>query len=935
MNQNAKPQDTARSPAAARQIRLTIFKNSAGRLSKKYRLNPDGSVDVNPVTTMSAGSFKVVSIDAADLRWALAEIGSTIDTLSSDEAIGLGVPSCGALTGTITTVARYDSDRDDDNDNDAIPRALTHFGAPPKGHYGLVLFDGDVTNGLTAILTGLYPPFADVAVLIRPSASASVKNPKTGKALKTAEHVYAVLDEPARAKEVLAAFLRLAWCGGLGFVLLSTAGTMLARGPIDASVGSLERLSYEGAAVIGAGIERLPRVSAVAGGSGVLGVADLLAYADRYAPQQRFDALFNEAKRDPALVAESEKLMAAHRAEYIERAVATTPGLTPEEVAERYDRADKERETRDGREFIKLTPDWVLHGADGQPFTVADIVRDPAAHHKRTCYDPMEGLNYKSKNCAIIYSEPPEIRIYSFAHGSAFAYFMPLDWTDWSTTSLGEFLREMNAAGAPKSNWFGKSVREMIDELNEKYCIVRDGGKTRVLFFESQVRKVGNRSHERHVPTLMSFDDFANYYLDAATITVGKKTISLGRWWLQTQPAANPGKRKFDGIVFRPDINAEVIDGRINLWRGFGVAEQAGDWSLMRQHIKEVLANGNADHYTYIINWIAWAVQNPADRAEVALVFKGKKGTGKGTLGNCLVILFGQHGVHISSKDHLAGRFNYHLRDACLLFADEAYWPGDRAAEGALMRMITEPDLFIEGKYKDAVTAPNLLHVMMASNEEWVVPAGENERRYAVFDVPDSKMQNHAYFAAIADRMENGGYEAMLYDLRRLDLNGWHPRTLVQSQALLSQQERSLDFFDEWWSTVLDDGVIPGALAKHSDCSPPLEDFAVYDYLREIQVPGLLSRARKLDPHRGRYVTGAAFGRTLGARGCVKTKIAYRDRQRRTWRFPPLKVARAAWEERFPGWQWSEPEIEEWQAGEEEQWTELTTALEKKAGEGK
>ena len=59
----------------------------------------------------------------------------------------------------------------------------------------------------------------------------------------------------------------------------------------------------------------------------------------------------------------------------------------------------------------------------------------------------------------------------------------------------------------------------------------------------------------------------------------------------------------------------------------------------MRQHIEEVLASGNADHATYIINWIAWAVQNPADRAEVALVFRGKKGTGKGTLGNTLVII--------------------------------------------------------------------------------------------------------------------------------------------------------------------------------------------------------------------------------------------------------------------------------------------------------
>ena len=73
-------------------------------------------------------------------------------------------------------------------DTGAIPRSLSHFGAPPQGDYGLVLFDGDGVAGLSAILTKLYPPFADAAVLIRPSASASVKDPKTGAALKVGEH---------------------------------------------------------------------------------------------------------------------------------------------------------------------------------------------------------------------------------------------------------------------------------------------------------------------------------------------------------------------------------------------------------------------------------------------------------------------------------------------------------------------------------------------------------------------------------------------------------------------------------------------------------------------------------------------------------------------------------------------------------------------------
>jgi hypothetical protein len=60
--------------------------------------------------------------------------------------------------------------------------------------------------------------------------------------------------------------------------------------------------------------------------------------------------------------------------------------------------------------------------------------------------------------------------------------------------------------------------------------------------------------------------------------------------------------------------------------------------------------------------------------------------------------LFGQHGLRIQSREHLTGRFNPHLRDCCLLFADEAYWPGDKTAEGILKGLITEPDIPIEAK---------------------------------------------------------------------------------------------------------------------------------------------------------------------------------------------------------------------------------------------
>ena len=73
-----------------------------------------------------------------------------------------------------------------------------------------------------------------------------------------------------------------------------------------------------------------------------------------------------------------------------------------------------------------------------------------------------------------------------------------------------------------------------------------------------------------------------------------------------------------------------------------------------------------------------------------------------------------------------------HMAHCSLLFADEAYWPGDKAGEGELKRLITEPTLVIEPKGVDSFQVRNSLHVIIAGNEEWLVPASGDERRFAV-----------------------------------------------------------------------------------------------------------------------------------------------------------------------------------------------------------
>jgi hypothetical protein len=207
-----------------------------------------------------------------------------------------------------------------------------------------------------------------------------------------------------------------------------------------------------------------------------------------------------------------------------------------------------------------------------------------------------------------------------------------------------------------------------------------------------------------------------------------------------------------------------------------------------------------------MIKWAAWAIQNPDVPAGVALVLKGDERTGKGTLGRALVKLFGIHGVHILSQQHFTGRFNAPLHQCCLLFADEAFYAGDKRAEGVLKGLLTEPVIPIERKGLDVVRTRNRLHVIMASNHEWVVPASKDAWRFAVFEVSNHRAHDKLYFDALYGQLENGGYGAMLHDLVAMELGDWRPSDdIPQTEAL--EQQKQLSDEGAHWREMLEEAI--------------------------------------------------------------------------------------------------------------------------------
>lgn len=377
------------------------------------------------------------------------------------------------------------------------------------------------------------------------------------------------------------------------------------------------------------------------------------------------------------------------------------------------------------------------------------------------------------------------------------------------------------------ADWLGIGAVHAVEHMNARYAVIKDGSKVRV----GTLTPDPTLGRERW--DLMTQTDFS-------LLECHSKAAKL---WLES-----PLRRFYrHGFIFDP--TGTEHEGFLNLWRGWRIEPVAGSWAKLDYHIRRVLCAGNEEHARYVLNWLAWMFQNPNQRAEVAIVFRGAKGTGKGLLGRALLRACGQHGIHVSSSKMLTGDFNSHLRDCIFLFADEAFWAGDKPAEGQLKRLTTEDTLLIEGKGKDAVQTRNMLHILMASNEEWVVPASTDERRWAVFDVSDVHQQDGAYFDGLFDALTTE-LPAFMHDCMARDLDGWHPRKDVpRTTALQEQAIESEDPARALLRECLETGMLPGT---HPTYNAPGE-LCVYHFMEAVKRRAF-----------GNRVTHTSLGRLLG-----------------------------------------------------------------------
>lgn len=417
-----------------------------------------------------------------------------------------------------------------------------------------------------------------------------------------------------------------------------------------------------------------------------------------------------------------------------------------------------------------------------------------------------------------------------------------------------------------------------FEKFNEEFAFVMTGGGHHILW---NTKDVDGKPELQHLREETFHKKFA-----AQQTKIDGKMKAWSRLWMQSAD-----RRSYDGLCFKPGVDVGLR--WYNLWRGFAVDpvdEKANHPSVdaFLEHARENVCHGNQEHFRWLIGYFAHLVQHPGKKPQTALVFKGKKGVGKSALIDRIGDLLPRYYRSVANRRYLVGNFNSHLENCILLKCEEAFWSGDKDADSILKDLITGRVHNIERKGQEPYEIENLTRVCILGNEDWIVPATDDERRYAVFAVGEARKQDHKFFEEMRLGMEQGGYAHLLRYLLDFDITGLNFNRAPETDALLDQKMATLDPFHQWWNECLTEGKLlygdfeeewPG-LAR----TDRVRD-AFFAYLRNRQIRTRHPDARQIGVMFFRCLPSLHVGNHRSGKGWI-----------RGYTFPDLQSSRDEWD---------------------------------------
>jgi len=312
---------------------------------------------------------------------------------------------------------------------------------------------------------------------------------------------------------------------------------------------------------------------------------------------------------------------------------------------------------------------------------------------------------------------------------------------------------------------------------------------------------------ERFVPL---DDGTGDYVFDKWTNKVAKKSqmisllpagvrgddIKRHPYWIER------GAYYLDQVGFDPSGKDRNV--ALNTWQGWPMKPKAGKCTIMLELIENLCSKetNGVEVFDWLINWMAYPLQNPGAKMASAVVMHGPQGTGKTTVFKAICQIYGQYGL-VVDQDAIEDKFNSDWGENRLfILAEEIVSRMEMwHVKNKLKNLVTGDTIRINPKGMIAYSQKNHLNIVYLSNENQPLPLENDDRRHLVVYTPPALSE--MFFDELYEEIENGGVEAFYHYLMARDLSGFHPKkrppmTQAKKNLIGLSAASELRFCQEW-----------------------------------------------------------------------------------------------------------------------------------------
>jgi len=322
-------------------------------------------------------------------------------------------------------------------------------------------------------------------------------------------------------------------------------------------------------------------------------------------------------------------------------------------------------------------------------------------------------------------------------------------------------------------------------------------------FFVEEPTPVYARVRERDVITYTSCD-MATVFRPMVCQSTNAKGELKQRHFHEIW-SLDPYRRTYKRFGFYPDASKcpkDEFNTFVPAEASFVEEEKECDISPILAHF-DIMGNHEPDAVNFLIDYFAQIVQQPDVLRGIAILLYGQEGSGKDILTSWI-------GVHILGRQQyrMAGDiknlfkgFNSRLQNKFLLHCDEIDNATMKAHFEDFKRLVTDEDIDIEVKGKEALTGRNYARLFLTTNnrDAFMNVLSATGRREVLIESSAEKAGDRDYFTRLSEVLQTPGIARTFYNyLMKRDISQFHWTNRPKTKLYKEIRQASIHPIYQW-----------------------------------------------------------------------------------------------------------------------------------------